>query len=189
MTRTALFVSAAFAAALLAPISASAEEAAPAHGAPTTQSADVAPSAAPAIDEKRMSKMRERWRKLSPEQREEMRKKAERRLQERFERLKPAEQQQISTLTAEIDKLTREQRSILTARLRQKSYKETQQRRLMKDLEKAGGDSSAPAPAPAAAAPAPAPEPAPAPAPAAPEPAPAAPAPAPAAEPTPAPAH
>ncbi len=86
------------------------------------------------IDEKREGKMRDRWRKMTPEQRDEMRQKAERRLQERFERLSQQEQGQVNNILAEMDKLSKEQRSVLMAMVHQKSYKSGQQKKKMEEL-------------------------------------------------------
>lgn len=96
---------------------------------------DDAPAAAQ-LDEKREGKMRDRWRKMTPEQRDEMRQKADRRLQERFDRLSPQEQEQITAILASMDKLPKEQRSILNAKIAQKKYRDRQQRKLMDDLKK-----------------------------------------------------
>lgn len=93
-------------------------------------------------DQKRVSKMRERWRKMTPEQRDEMRKKAERRLGERYDRLKSTEQDNIKNIMSEIDKLSKEQRSILMAKIRQKAYKDRQQRKMMKDIENVSKDAT-----------------------------------------------
>lgn len=87
-------------------------------------------------DEKRVGQMRERWRKMTPEQREEMRKKAERRLQERYDRLKPDQQGKVNMILADVDKLSREEKSILMAKIRQKAHKERLQRKMLKDMEK-----------------------------------------------------
>lgn len=86
--------------------------------------------------EKATGKMRDRWKKMTPEQREEMRKKAEGRLGERFERLKTAEQEAIKTIMTEINKLNKEQRSILMAKIRQQAHNDRVQRKAMKDMEK-----------------------------------------------------
>ncbi len=172
------------------PAAAPATKAAPAAKAPAGNVTD--------LDDKRMGKMRDRWRKMTPEQRDEMRQKAERRLQERYERLSAGEQGAVNSIMADMDKLSKEQRSILMAKVRQKSYKEHIQRKLMKEMEdkapaakmdaapktEAAPAAAEPAPAPAApasapvASPAPTPTPAPAAAPAPAEAAPAAPAPA-----------
>lgn len=93
--------------------------------------------AAKPVDEKRIGKMRERWRKMTPEKRDEIRKKADRRLNERYERLKPAEQTQVNNVVSDIEKLSKEQRSIVLAKVRQKAYKDNQQRKMMRDLDKA----------------------------------------------------
>lgn len=126
--------------------------------------------AATQLDEKREGKMRDRWRKMTPEQRDEMRQKADRRLQERFDLLSQPEQEQINAIIGDMDKLSKEQRSILNAKIAQKKYRDRQKRKLMDDLKQsqkgAGDAASAPtkpaAPtAPAVPAPAaPAPEPA-----------------------------
>lgn len=91
-----------------------------------------------APDDKRMGQMRERWRKMTPEQRDDMRKKSERRLQERYDRLKPEQQNKINGIIGDLDKLTKEEKSILMAKVRQKSYKERQQRKLLKELDNQG---------------------------------------------------
>lgn len=142
-------------AALLALLSAPvfAETTPPAKAAPVAPAASTAKpddmKAATDVDEKREGKMRDRWRKMTPEQRDEMRQKAERRLQERFERLTQQEQTQITGIMAEMDKLGKEQRSVLMARIHEKAYKDRQQRKLMEEVEK-----QKPAPAtPEAAAP------------------------------------
>lgn len=93
--------------------------------------------AAKPVDEKRIGKMRERWRKMTPEKRDEIRKKADRRLNERYERLKPAEQTQVNNVVSDIEKLSKEQRSIVLAKVRQKAFKDNQQRKMMRDLDKA----------------------------------------------------
>ncbi len=139
---------------------------------PPTTPADIQPGSkpegvpAPAASssgpsEARVGKMRGRWSKMTPEQREEMRKKATRRLEERYERLSPQEQAQINGISAQIDKLSKEQRSIMLARIHQKAYQERQQKKLMKEQEdKAAEKPAAAAPAPAAAPAAPAGKPA-----------------------------
>ncbi len=86
-----------------------------------------------AVSETRIKRMRSRWRKMTPEQRAEMRQKAARRLKERFERLSPQEQNQITGIMAQVEKMNREQRSILLAKINQKAYKERQRKRLMKE--------------------------------------------------------
>src|SRR5262245_47160947 len=85
------------------------------QAAPAQQAAAPAAAADPGASEAQISKMRERWRKMPAQQREEMRQKAERRLKERYERLSPQEQAQINTLHDEIAKLNKEQRSIFRA--------------------------------------------------------------------------
>jgi hypothetical protein len=103
-----------------------------------TPAAAPAPSAKATVstDDKREGKMRDRWRKMTPEQREEMRKKAERRLQERYERLSQTEQGSVNTIMAEMEKLSKDQRSVLMARIRQKAHKDRLQRKVMKEMEK-----------------------------------------------------
>ncbi|MBY0428168.1 MAG: DUF3106 domain-containing protein, partial [Alphaproteobacteria bacterium] len=119
--------------------------AAPAAPAPAV-AAPEAPKAEPAkteptkeaekpAGEKPMGKMRDRWKKMTPEQRAEMRKKAETRLGERYDRLKTAEQETIKNIMAEIGKLSKEQRSILMAKIRQQASKERMQRKAMKEME------------------------------------------------------
>jgi hypothetical protein len=122
---------------------------APTSAAPPTPTAD---GGAPP-SENRVARMRDRWRKMTPEQREEMKTKAARRLQERYERLSPQEQTQVTGIMDQIGKLSREQRSILLARVHQKAAQERTQRRLIKEQEAkpdampAATPASAPAPA------------------------------------------
>lgn len=87
------------------------------------------------VGEKQVGKMRDRWKKMTPEQRNEMRKKAEARLGERYERLKTSEQDTIKNIMAEISKLSKEERSILMAKIKQQASKERAQRKLMKEME------------------------------------------------------
>lgn len=93
------------------------------------------PSAAKPAGEKPVGKMRDRWKKMTPEQKEEMRKKAENRLNDRYDRLKTAEQETIKNILAQITKLSKEERSILMARIRQQATKDRAQRKVMKDME------------------------------------------------------
>jgi hypothetical protein len=134
-----------------APAAAPTPTSAPAPKAETPAApAAAAPAAVsdPGASEARVSKMRDRWRKMTPKQKEEMRQKADRRLQERYERLSPQEQAQINTLIAEAEKLNKEQRSIFLAQIHEKAYKERQQKKLMKDEEtKPVADPTAAAPA------------------------------------------
>lgn len=118
-----------------------AHEAAPAVTAPEAPKAE-APKVEPAkteaakpVGEKQVGKMRDRWKKMTPEQRNEMRKKAETRLGERYDRLKTAEQETIKNIMGEISKLNKEQRSILMAKIKQQASKERAQRKVMKDME------------------------------------------------------
>ncbi len=85
--------------------------------------------------EKSVGKMRDRWKKMTPEQKEEMKKKAEGRLGERYDRLKTAEQDTIKNIMAEISKLNKEQRSILMAKIRQQASKDRAARKAMKTME------------------------------------------------------
>ena len=95
----------------------------------------AAEKSAEKTDDKQTGKMRARYKKMTPEQREELRKKAENRLGERYDRLKTAEQENIKTILAEIGKLNKEQRSILMAKIRQQAHKDRMQRKAMKDME------------------------------------------------------
>jgi pyruvate dehydrogenase E2 component (dihydrolipoamide acetyltransferase) len=107
------------------------------------QPAVETPSAAPAkpaaaakpVDDKRKGQIRDRWSKLSPEKKDEIRKKAEQRLDERYGKLQPAEQKKIEDLLGEVEKLSKEERSVFLAKLRQKSSKAFQQKKKMKELE------------------------------------------------------
>jgi hypothetical protein len=99
------------------------------------QAAAPAAVADPGASEARRSKMRGRWTKMTPQQREEMRQKAARRLQERYERLSPQEQAQINTIFAEVGKLNKEQRSVYLAQLHEQEYKQREQKKLMKAQE------------------------------------------------------
>ncbi|NDE91022.1 MAG: hypothetical protein EB059_07810 [Alphaproteobacteria bacterium] len=94
-------------------------------------------------EEKQTGKMRDRWKKMTPEQREEMRKKAENRLGERYDRLKTAQQENIKGILANINKLDKEERSILMARIRQQAHKDRVQRKAMKEMEKAKSEAPA----------------------------------------------
>lgn len=126
---------------LSAPAFAEAPAATPAAPAPavaTPEPAKAEPEkteAAKPVGEKPMGKMRDRWKKMTPEQRDEMRKKAETRLGERYDRLKTAEQETIKNIMAEITKLNKEERSVLMAKIRQQASKERAQRKAMKDME------------------------------------------------------
>ncbi len=143
------------------------KEIAPATTPPSTP-ADIQPGSkpegvpaaatqgSPPASEARIGKMRDRWRKMTPEQREDMRKKASRRLQERYERLSPQEQTQLNNIESEIAKLSREQRSVLMARVHKKSYDERQQRKAMKEQEAKGAAAGSPPPVATPGAPAPA---------------------------------
>ena len=97
---------------------------------------EVAKPADKAADDKSAAKRRDRYKKMSPEQKDEMRKKAEHRMGERFDRLKTAEQESIKNILAEINKLSKEQRSILNAKIKQQSRTQAMQRKAMKDMEK-----------------------------------------------------
>ena len=96
---------------------------------------EMAKPADKAADDKSANKRRDRYKKMSPEQKEEMRKKAELRMGERFDRLKTAEQESIKNILAEISKLSKEQRSILNAKIKQQSRSDRMQRKVMKDME------------------------------------------------------
>jgi hypothetical protein len=96
---------------------------------------ETAKPAADKVDDKQTGKMRARYKKMTPEQREELRKKAEGRLGERYDRLKTAEQENIKSILADIAKLNKEQRSILMAKIRQQAHKDRLQRKAMKDME------------------------------------------------------
>lgn len=85
---------------------------------------EEAASPASEAEDKDLAVMRDRWRKMTADQREEMRKKAERRLQEHFDKLSPEEQQQISAILTAMEKLSPEQKSLLKARMRQRFYQE-----------------------------------------------------------------
>ncbi len=91
-------------------------------------------SAKPAND-KSAEKRTTRWKKMTPQQKEELRKKAENRLSERYDRLKTVEQETIKNIMAEISKLNKEERSILMAKIKQQASKERAQRKTMKDME------------------------------------------------------
>lgn len=138
--------------------------AAPAVAAPEAPKVEAPKAEAPAAEapkaeakteaakpaEKSVGKMRDRWKKMTPEQKEEMRKKAESRLSERYDRLKTAEQETIKNIMAEISKLNKEQRSILMAKIRQQASKDRAARKAMKALENSKGENGKKEAAPAA---------------------------------------
>jgi hypothetical protein len=115
----------------------------PLHAAETPAPAAAPAAAMPAVagnddlgpSEARTAKMRARYNKIPPEQKEEIRKKAERRMQERFERLSPQQQQQVVGLQEQVAKLDKEERSIFLARIHQKAYLERQQKKAMKEQQ------------------------------------------------------
>jgi hypothetical protein len=138
--------------AVAAPVAEAPKVEAPKVETPKTETAEkTGEKTTKPVDEKRVGKMRERWKKMTPEQRDEMRKKAERRLGERYDRLKSNEQTTINGIMSEIEKLNKEQRSILMAKIRQKASNERKQRKLMKEAE-AMGKKDAPKSDPNAAA-------------------------------------
>lgn len=139
--------------------------AAPAVTAPEAPKVEAPKAEAPAVEapkaepvktesakptEKSVGKMRDRWKKMTPEQKEEMKKKAEGRLGERYDRLKTAEQETIKNIMAEISKLNKEQRSILMAKIRQQASKDRAARKAMKAMENSKGENSKKEAAPAA---------------------------------------
>jgi hypothetical protein len=136
-----------------APAQAAEPAAAPAPKAAAPATPAAAAVADPGASEARVSKMRDRWRKMTPKQKDDMRQKADRRLQERYERLSPQEQAQVNSIVTEVGKLNKEQRSIFLAKVHESAFKERQQKKLMKDEETKPIASPPAAPVPAAAPP------------------------------------